>query len=574
MKLLNCSLNSRPILQPSHTGRAAIDTQKTQVISELTKGISQAQGCPRTAEPSGFALNATPYGQLLDAVVGFKDQEASYRSMSSGEHNVLPREHLLHLLWQQQRFLRLPLATLDRRVVTVYRPGRWSRGTGPDFLEAKLRFDDGPIQVGAVEVHVLASDWTRHGHDRDAAYASVVLHVIWRKDEGRHPVVNIHGDPIPQLELSAFLKVPLVEFQEAFDEELWRGGENAAPTPCQRSLQDLAPEMIGRLLDMAGEERWRQKANRFALKVDRRGLEQALYESILEALGFTGNRMPFWQLARLAPVERLRQALVHQRATPLHLQAILFGVAGFLSHWQANLKGTTPEGCSYINSLLALWEPVSSLFPEQLDERHWRTVGIRPANFPQRRIAAAGHLLLGLTQGSLMDLFLAPLRALSAEAPRTVLQRCHRELGHTLQVVGEADFWRHRYTINGPWHDRGIDLLGSGRATTMVVDVLLPVAAALARLGHEAISLAAVRALFLVHPRLPSNDLTREMMRQFFGADRRRAAVVDSACRQQALIQLYRDFCLNEQETCQECAFPRLLARLERQPTDVLPTVP
>ncbi len=29
-------------------------------------------------------------------------------------------------------------------------------------------------------------------------------------------------------------------------------------------------------------------------------------------------------------------------------------------------------------------------------------------------------------------------------------------------------------------------------------------------------------------------------------------------------LSLYRDFCLSELETCQECAFPRLVARLER----------
>ena len=51
-------------------------------------------------------------------------------------------------------------------------------------------------------------------------------------------------------------------------------------TPCQRSLQEMTPETVGHLLDMAGEERWRQKANRFALRAERRGVEQALYESL------------------------------------------------------------------------------------------------------------------------------------------------------------------------------------------------------------------------------------------------------------------------------------------------------
>jgi hypothetical protein len=88
----------------------------------------------------------------------------------------------------------------------------------------------------------------------------------------------------------------------------------------------------------------------------------------------------------------------------------------------------------------------------------------------------------------------------------------------------------------------------------MVVDVLLPAAAALAQLGGEPIALATVRALYACHPRLPANEVSQEMLRQFFGSDRTRAAIVNSACRQQALLQLYKDFCLSELETCQECA--------------------
>ena len=108
----------------------------------------------------------------------------------------------------------------------------------------------------------------------------------------------------------------------------------------------------------------------------------------------------------------------------------------------------------------------------------------------------------------------------------------------------------------------------------MVVDVLLPAAAALAHLGFEPSGLEVIRTLYLCHPRLPSNEITREMLRQFFGAGRARAAVVNSACRQQALIQLYRDFCVNDLETCQECALPRLVARVERLRRDRPPAGP
>jgi len=505
------------------------------------------------------------YRQLCETLSSIGEPKEPYRLASAQEE---PSEHLLHLLWQQQGLLRQPLTALDRQRVTIYRPGRWTRGSGPDFVEAKLRFDDGSIRVGAVEVHVVASDWVRHGHDRDPSYAQVLLHVVWRNDLKTADVSNVHGQQIPQIELGPTMDLSPAELHEMLGDETGPAGHESALTPCQRSLQEMAPETIGRLLDLAGEERWRQKANRFALKAERRGIEQALYELMLESLGFKGNRMPFWQLARLVPIARLRAVLAASQCTPVGIQAILYGVSGFLRLWQADLPLLSPDSRAYIERLLSHWEPVAEEFSEHLDERHWRTVGIRPANFPQRRIAAVGYLLQGLAQHSLMDLLLAPLREVQVNVPRPVLSRCQRELMHHLCVTGEEDFWARRYSINAPERPRSIDLIGPGRAATMVIDVLLPAAAALAQLGHEPMPLAAVRAVYRSYPRLPANEVTREMLRQFFGADRRRAAVVNSACRQQALIQLYQDFCLNELESCQECAFPRLAARLETLQTD------
>ncbi|HSF30034.1 MAG TPA: DUF2851 family protein [Candidatus Tectomicrobia bacterium] len=518
-----------------------------------------------------LSASAALYRELRDESSRVTDPEEPYQQTSDDDQ---PSEHLLHLLWQRQDLLHQPLMSLGRASITVYRPGRWSRSSGPDFLDAKLRFGDNAIRVGAVEVHVWASDWVRHRHDLDPAYTRVLLHVVWHNDLGTPTVVDASGREIPQLVLASALTTPLAELQRLLDDERLPTGQGPAMTPCQQAMLEMTPEMVGRLLEMAGEERWRQKANRFALRVERRGVEQALYETLMEALGYQGNRMPFWQLAKLAPVARLRETLASVQPTPMRVQAILYGVSGFLQRWQIEPRRPAPGCDAYVATLATHWEPMASLFPETLDERQWRTAGIRPANFPQRRIAAAGYLLADLTQHSLMEAWFAPIRAIDDRASRAQLRRCTRELARHLCVTGDEDFWSRRYTIDGPEQRQPLDLLGPGRATTMVVDVILPAAAALAQLGREPIALDAVRALYLCQPRLPVNEITREMLRQFFGADRARAAIVNSACRQQGLMQLYRDFCVNELETCQECAFPRLVGRLGRLQRDSSPEAP
>jgi hypothetical protein len=519
---------------------------------------------------SDFRVHSALYRHLRDEVGRVTEHEGPYDP--SFGHNT-PSEYQLHLLWQRQELFRQPLMTPDRQQITVYRTGRWARGSGPDFRDAKLQLHDGPIRVGAVEVHVMASDWFRHGHEQDLAYTKVLLHVVWYNDLGEQRVVDASGRQIPQLMLSSSLTTTAGEWQEVLDDEGVATGPTPSITPCQQSLQEMAPETIGQLLDMAGEERWRQKANRFALRAERRGVEQALYESILEALGFQGNRMLFWQLARMAPVERVREVLVGSQPTLIQAQAVLYGVSGFLRHWKGVQRADCQDVDAYITALTSHWEPVAALFPEQLDERQWRTAGIRPANFPQRRIAAARHLLARLSQHSLMDFFLEPLQAIEARVSSRQLQRCLRDLAQRLRVPGEGDFWGRRYTLTGPKQSRPVDLLGPGRSSTMVVDILLPAAAALAQLGRKPISLEVVRVLYRCHPRLPTNEVTRDMERQFFGVGHAHPPIVDSACRQQGLMQLYRDFCLNESETCQECALPRLAARLEQLRRDIPPAV-
>ena len=64
----------------------------------------------------------------------------------------------------------------------LLRPGRAGRGPGPDVREAAFLLPEGVVRSGAVEAHLAASDFVRHGHDRDPAYGGLVLHLVWTDD--------------------------------------------------------------------------------------------------------------------------------------------------------------------------------------------------------------------------------------------------------------------------------------------------------------------------------------------------------------------------------------------------------
>ncbi len=77
----------------------------------------------------------------------------------------------------------------------LLRPGRAGRGPGPDVREAAFLTAAGVPRSGDVEVHRRASDFRRHGHDRDPAYDRVLLHLVWEDDLERPLLLAVGGRP-------------------------------------------------------------------------------------------------------------------------------------------------------------------------------------------------------------------------------------------------------------------------------------------------------------------------------------------------------------------------------------------
>ncbi|HLF71083.1 MAG TPA: DUF2851 family protein, partial [Dehalococcoidia bacterium] len=90
----------------------------------------------------------------------------------------------LSRLWEGQRFPGEALRTVDGRAVRVVYPGRRGGGPGPDFRDAVVFVGD-EERRGDVELHVRASAFRGHGHNDDAAYDGVALHVVYLADDGR-----------------------------------------------------------------------------------------------------------------------------------------------------------------------------------------------------------------------------------------------------------------------------------------------------------------------------------------------------------------------------------------------------
>ena len=65
------------------------------------------------------------------------------------------------------------------------------------FLNAQLKID-GQTWIGNVEIHLKASDWYLHNHEKDLNYDAVILHIVWENDVA---IYMKNNKPIPTLVL-------------------------------------------------------------------------------------------------------------------------------------------------------------------------------------------------------------------------------------------------------------------------------------------------------------------------------------------------------------------------------------
>ena len=89
-------------------------------------------------------------------------------------------EEFLYYLWTY-KLMNSKLKTTTGSDVIIHSPGQRNYDAGPDFFNAII--DIGPTKwAGNIEIHVNASDWFKHNHDRDNNYDNIIIHIVYNKD--------------------------------------------------------------------------------------------------------------------------------------------------------------------------------------------------------------------------------------------------------------------------------------------------------------------------------------------------------------------------------------------------------
>jgi hypothetical protein len=337
----------------------------------------------------------------------------------------------LSWIWAGQRYPPGALQLVDGRSLRVLSPGRPGGGAGPDFLDAVLEIDGERLR-GDVELHVRASGFRAHGHDMDAAYDGLALHVVFRADDG--PFTRLSGGR--QAAVAAF-----APWLQGRTEELrgWLAADALWREPCQDAVLRIGEDGTRHALRLAGLRRFEARTAGLRAVAAEAGEAEAVWRGLLDVLGVGGDREGFRRLADAFP-ERLARGLTGNGSAGearSRLTRALVHVAG--------LGAATDIG--------GLPQPLRPALAAQG----------RPANRPERRLAGLAGLYV-LSGGDLPAFVRRTVT--SAETARALVA------GWRVSVQGRT-------------------LIGEGRARELALNVALPFAAGEGPLRAAAMRLVA-----------------------------------------------------------------------------------
>lgn len=350
------------------------------------------------------------------------------------------------------------------------------------------------------------------------------------------------------------------ELVEMIDVESYLKGEKVNPGHCQTQIenQKINNEWIGRFLDYAGDERVLQKAKRYERWIEKSPFEQVLYEAIMESLGYKNNKEPFLTLASRMPLEDIRYLIPEDASLQkkkIDIQSLLLGTAGLLPQQGNIIPSYDKETAEYINDLEHAWSELQKKIDRDPMTKHdWNYAGIRPANFPERRIAAMANILSECSSLSIFRYILSVLEKVEDyEKDHKIGKTLSGDIQSLFLNINDS-YWSYHYTLQGKKLAKPVKLLGKERASHMFINVIIPILFVYARKHNNTKMEKILHLTYRNYIPLPGTSVTKFMNNRIFGQPDVSKKLITSARRQQGLYQIFKDYCENDNMNCNKCA--------------------
>ncbi len=426
------------------------------------------------------------------------------------------------LTWQSRWFsgaFGRDFLTHDGAPVRIVHFGWWNHGAGPDFRDCVVEIN-GETRRGSIELDRFPRDWEAHGHAANPAYDDTVLHLILAPARQPRVFTRTSNDKsVPQV----YLKTETVYATNDGTEV-----PAARPGRCSQSLTRLSAAEILRILECAARYRIERKARRWLTTADVHGMDQTLYQGMAAALGYRQNQTAMTVIAQRLPLTMLQQH-------PGEAEALLYGAAGFLEG-PAYDAAPAEDTRLYLRGLWEHWWRYRAAFSPgaPCHPVRWVMSGTRPVNHPHRRMAALWQL------------------ASRWRSLRRILTPDGFDPARFIEALAACShpYWDYHFTLTSKPSASRMALIGGPRAGDMMANLLYPLfIRQRPSLWQSYAALAADQ----------ENEKTKVAAIRIFGSNAAGRAMTRKAWQQQALLQIYEDFCLHDLTDCAACPYPEQL---------------
>lgn len=466
-------------------------------------------------------------------------------------------ENFICRIWEAGELFYSNLLTTENEPVEIISIGSRNYDAGPDYKNAKIRIG-GRVYIGDVEIHRDFKSWGEHDHHRDSKYNSVILQVVLWDDASRQkPKLRIKRE-LPTIILSNHLKFSI--------HDIWReiisNPSARFKLPCYEQTEWIPEKSINDALDKLSIERLKLKIKRIKdnlihlqmeidgivpardIKIKKRSLwEQAFYEFIFEALGYSKNKEPMLNLAKNLKLSFIKSILRKCDGNEhLVVQALLYGFGGLLFDLRINNE--------YIAALKKFWSKFNDkVRTEHINKSEWQFFRMRPQNFPTVRLAYGSQIILKIFRD---DLFKTMILAFQVENFK--VKNCHTKLIQLLSP-DEDVYWSYNYNF-GKSLKKPMKLVGKQRINDIAINVIIPFVYYYSLVFADNLIKKNVLEFYRSLKINSENSVISVIQNQLIKG---RRITINTPAKEQGAIQLYNFYCVREK--CGECMLGRDLIK-------------
>lgn len=418
------------------------------------------------------------------------------------EYSPIINEDFLQYIWRTQKYDHSGLRSTDGASLEVMKAGILNYDQGPDFMDARMRIG-GQLWAGKVEVHVRSSDWLKHGHEGNPDYFNVILHVVYEDDQ---PVIDPYGEKIPTLELKSRIDHNILEtyrYLSSYQYDM---------IPCEKLIHTVSRLNITSWKERMAVSRLQEKQEQVeeVFMYSDKNYQETLFKLLCRTFGFSKNNTAFEWMANTIKFKLIAKHLDNK----LQLESLLYGQAGLLD------PDATDE---YPRDLYKEYTFLAEKYNlEAIDPTVWNYARMRPQNFPTIRIAQLSDFLHSYGKTLMYSLdWLELVDKLECQA---------------------SSYWDDHYRFDVKSKQRRVKKMGSSSKDSLFINVLVPFLFFTGvKKRDQSIKDKALRIL----ENLPAE--TNSVIRMWKKLD----VTVDHALDSQALLYLYKSYCMNRK--CAQC---------------------